>query len=390
MSVKKVRVFLKKTSIAEKLIVSTPVLHKYSLLDVSDFSLFKSGYCLIKGSKNKILLVNHKHQDVELSYPSKGDERFWWDFPSKARRTLKPLLSYKALQEMTTANLRQWRFVMVCKGQHQDKKYDKPSKFIKFLLIQLNKGEYHEYFLVIDKNKTNQKKFVKYVKGINESLLEMPTLEKIRSVQGCIANELSLSASFQDKINKAKNGNQSLVGLSESLPSELTVRKACYSLMACARKNEQGIIDDIDTEYLHQYRVHLRKIRSLINLLKKCFSPDVYLDLKSRLSIIASRTNMLRDLDVFLLKQHIKSGSKNQKKKGLYSLLAKKRDDAYLELKIWLLSDLYEKEMTELINLLSKNPDYYNRFSKLSIGIVLQKMMLKKIRKDQKEKSVIS
>jgi len=89
------------------------------------------------------------------------------------------------------------------------------------------------------------------------------------------------------------------------LKADLTAREAvCHivqRMLNIAQANEFGIVDDIDTEFLHDYRVCLRVIRSAISLVKEVFPPIQTMRLKRSLGTLASRTNRLRDLDVYLL-----------------------------------------------------------------------------------------
>ncbi|MFH4411855.1 CHAD domain-containing protein [Vibrio diabolicus] len=68
-----------------------------------------------------------------------------------------------------------------------------------------------------------------------------------------------------------------------------------------ARSLEQGIVQDLDPEYTHQYRVTLRRIRSLCVLLRELIPPFEQRILKPHLKIMMKKTNKLRDLDVFIL-----------------------------------------------------------------------------------------
>lgn len=68
-----------------------------------------------------------------------------------------------------------------------------------------------------------------------------------------------------------------------------------------ARSLEQGIVQDLDSEYTHQYRVTLRRIRSLCLLLRELIPPFEQRILKPHLKIMMKKTNKLRDLDVFIL-----------------------------------------------------------------------------------------
>lgn len=68
-----------------------------------------------------------------------------------------------------------------------------------------------------------------------------------------------------------------------------------------ARRNEAGIIADHDTEFLHDYRVALRKIRSVVSLFKGAYSDEQTEALKASFSDLMAPTGRLRDLDVYLL-----------------------------------------------------------------------------------------
>jgi len=72
-----------------------------------------------------------------------------------------------------------------------------------------------------------------------------------------------------------------------------------------ARLNEPGILADTDTEFLHDYRVSLRKVRSVLSLFKGIYSDEQTLALKQDFAELMSPTGRLRDLDVYLLdRQH--------------------------------------------------------------------------------------
>lgn len=73
--------------------------------------------------------------------------------------------------------------------------------------------------------------------------------------------------------------------------------------LAVARQNEAGIIADIDTEFLHDYRVSLRRNRSVVSLFKGVYSADETARLKTALSDLMDPTGRLRDLDVYLLER---------------------------------------------------------------------------------------
>lgn len=72
-----------------------------------------------------------------------------------------------------------------------------------------------------------------------------------------------------------------------------------------ARQNEPGTMADFDTEFLHDYRVALRKIRSVLSLFKGVYGDAATATLKQRFSDLMVPTGPLRDLDVYLLEQDL-------------------------------------------------------------------------------------
>ncbi len=73
------------------------------------------------------------------------------------------------------------------------------------------------------------------------------------------------------------------------------------SLLSIARWNEEGIIKDIDTEFLHDYRVSLRKLRSVTGQMTGVFPEQPTEAWKKQIGDLCRATNALRDLDVYLL-----------------------------------------------------------------------------------------
>jgi CHAD domain-containing protein len=75
------------------------------------------------------------------------------------------------------------------------------------------------------------------------------------------------------------------------------------NLFDTMKRNETGIINDIDTEFLHDYRVAIRRIRSVFGQLKNVYKQEIYSKAKNDFSQLGRRTNRLRDIDVYLLRK---------------------------------------------------------------------------------------
>ena len=88
--------------------------------------------------------------------------------------------------------------------------------------------------------------------------------------------------------------------LTASMTAAEAVRAMLHSQYRVARANEEGIRNDTDPEFLHDFRVAVRRARSFLSQLRDVFDPAAAADLRKGLSRLGRSTNALRDLDVYL------------------------------------------------------------------------------------------
>jgi len=79
------------------------------------------------------------------------------------------------------------------------------------------------------------------------------------------------------------------------------ILKLCSHYLDQIKANENGVLQDIDTEFLHDLRVASRKSRSILKLFKKAIESDLYEYGQGFLRNIGKASNAMRDYDVFLL-----------------------------------------------------------------------------------------
>lgn len=125
--------------------------------------------------------------------------------------------------------------------------------------------------------------------------------------------------------------------------------------LSVARANEAGIIADHDTEFLHDYRIALRKIRSVLSLFKGVYRADQTDELKARFSALMGPTGRLRDLDVYLLERHryyaLLPESLHDGLDRMFQMFAQERKAERAKLARHLRSADYEKDMVALSRL---------------------------------------
>ncbi len=91
------------------------------------------------------------------------------------------------------------------------------------------------------------------------------------------------------------------VALTPSTRADVGVRQIFKALFEIMVANELGIRADLDTEFLHDYRVSLRRTRSLLGQIKNVLPADAVTLFRTEFQWLAHATNAKRDLDVLLL-----------------------------------------------------------------------------------------
>lgn len=90
-------------------------------------------------------------------------------------------------------------------------------------------------------------------------------------------------------------------GLEMNTPAREALGRIVRAILEIAERNVPGIVSDLDTEFLHDYRICLRKVRSVLSLVKDVYPAEETRRMRKILGDLARQTNRLRDLDVYLL-----------------------------------------------------------------------------------------
>ena len=104
-------------------------------------------------------------------------------------------------------------------------------------------------------------------------------------------------------LDPLRTASASRVRLTASMTAADAVRSMIRGQYQVVRGNEEGVLDDIDTEFLHDLRVAVRRARSFLGQLRDVFAPEPAARLRKSLSWLGKSTNALRDLDVYLQQQ---------------------------------------------------------------------------------------
>ncbi|MDQ3739225.1 MAG: CHAD domain-containing protein [Actinomycetota bacterium] len=90
------------------------------------------------------------------------------------------------------------------------------------------------------------------------------------------------------------------LGLTPSLPAASAVRAMLRSFREAVVTNRPGVLDDVDTEFLHDLRVAVRRARSIVKLTGDVLTDAPVHRLAAELKWLGDATGPTRDLDVYV------------------------------------------------------------------------------------------
>lgn len=105
--------------------------------------------------------------------------------------------------------------------------------------------------------------------------------------------------------------------LDSEMQAEQALKQILLRLLEIMQQNAAGSIRGRDTEFMHDYRVSIRKTRSALTQINQVLPQNDIAKYNSFFSGLGKLTNPVRDLDVFLLKlesyqQNLKNSSKDK------------------------------------------------------------------------------
>lgn len=107
------------------------------------------------------------------------------------------------------------------------------------------------------------------------------------------------------RLSPGSYSNQLNLDLDPQISTLEAMRLIYNRLLEIMRANEAGIKADVDTEFLHDYRVAIRKTRSGLSQVKGILPGDLTSKYRDGFSTYGKFTNQLRDLDVYLLSEPV-------------------------------------------------------------------------------------
>lgn len=259
-------------------------------LDTLDKRLMKSSTALIQtGTEYELHDFDISKPVLKVTLRRKTAPKVWQDFPEGIfRETLKNIIDFRALVKLTEAEL----------DTHSYSILDKAKKTVL-------RFSFEKLFITADDGA---------VKVIDRSLM-------LRPVKGYEDfKKKALAAIAENGVRKAaddRHGFQVLLNnlglhISAVKPIEITspeintvdaVLEIHRYLFQKMQEHERGVLLDVDSECLHDFRVCVRKIRSALSQIKNVFDEECLKLYKDTFREIGRITNKTRDIDVYLLRK---------------------------------------------------------------------------------------
>lgn len=257
-----------------------------SCYDTFDWRLFRNKQLLERTGHDWILKDFEGRELAHLKSPRRSF-RFAWDFPNcPLREALTQIIDIRALIEIEQGELYTTKIQII----QQDM-----ERVATLHLQRMVSRSSSQQLLTVGLGKVSGQG--KWFKRISTFLGQLGLVPQ----KGA---DTDLRRALKD------NGREPLdydsgyhVPLHPAMQSIEAVSHIYRSLLGDIRQNQQGVIDDTDTEFLHDLRVATRRTRSALSLIKDVLAPAISDRFKSDFRYIGEITGPVRDLDVYLLSE---------------------------------------------------------------------------------------
>lgn len=307
--------------------------------DSFDWRLYSNGViCEFTRSKpeSSLTLTNLKTGLVIASTELDDVPKFSNQFgPGTVRSTLDPILEMRALLSVCTLNYEAYHLNIV----------NKDEKTVLRLLI-----EEHELL--------NNRVSLQPVKGYDKATEHIA--EILTTKLGLIPTDKPvLLAAIRLQGRRPNDYSSKLnVSLDPTMRADIASKYIYSHLLKAIKDNEQGTIADTDSEFLHDFRVAVRRTRSGLSQIKGVLPDNIVAPYAEFFSWLGQITGLTRDLDVYLLNfEHYKSSlpaSIREDLNPLRDFLLTKKQKAHKQLAKKLQSAKYKSTLSEWEQYLKK------------------------------------
>lgn len=259
---------------------------RLTVLETFDWRLFKQGYLLVKNSRSyELIAIDSRRCRARQDLDTQRTPRFAWDLPdSPLRDQLSAWIEMRAL--LPIARITRQRSLCCL--------LDAQEKTVVRLLLEKS---------TMDNDGPSQFRCrLQEIKGYPKAAKKAKAmLAKARLEKAPTAAFIELIVA--DGQEPAGYSSKVRVPMDREMPAGIAAQRILAHLVGVMQANHNGVLKDIDSEFLHDFRVAVRRSRSLLSQVKQVFSLETTAKLQQHLKWLGQITGPLRDLDVYLLKQ---------------------------------------------------------------------------------------
>ena len=239
-------------------IIQKPRILKQVFYDSFDWRLFRKDLTLYKAEQTFFLYDINKDQNSDsIISNNKKIPRFWQDFPeSSLKEKLNTILEIRALIPVITLEIHE----KIIRIINDDEKT--------VVRVSFNKA-----FKKDKSSKTVLKNSIQLI-PVRGYPKDFENVSRLITNTGLLQSSENLIYSvLETERNKLNNYTGKL---NIKLNNQMYAKEACkiiyFDLLSTIRQNEDGIKKDIDSEFLHDFRVAVRRTRSAFISNQRCLS----------------------------------------------------------------------------------------------------------------------
>ncbi|MGH8551492.1 MAG: CHAD domain-containing protein [Methylococcales bacterium] len=305
-------------------------------LDSFDWRLFRKGFMLVTDKlEGRFRTAWQTCDNAEILAVVLSDRSavFIEDLPEgKMRRDLAPILEMRALLPQAQLGCLQQRWRLLNKNEKT--------------VLRLNLESYTVENADREPKKLRSRVSLEAVKGYESAFTEVSALLRERLDLRPLSTNLLVAALNRVGQHPGDYPAGLDLHLEPSLRADSAIRIIFCRLFSILESNEFGTRQKIDSEFLHDFRVAIRKTRALLNQSNAIFPDDAIESFTREFAWLGGATGATRDLDVYLLNfDHYKKAlpvSIREDLEPLRDLLQTKQRHAQSELVKVLASTRYE------------------------------------------------
>ncbi len=259
------------------------VTEQLTYFDTFDWRLFNNSLVLYEAQKELLLHHTDTGEMQRLTIPA--PPVFIHDFPeSQIKNILAPLIEMRALLKLAEVR----------------------SEYTPYRV--LNNDEKTVAWLVFEKVTPLRNQdagavplqvAVKPVRGYNQ----FETVAQQLQAMGCTPTDKDTYRLALESVGRQPGDYSSRldVQLDPKMRADEAAKILLRVMLDVMKRNEAYVKTDVDTEFLHDFRVAVRRTRSALSQIKEVLPPEITVRYKQDFAFIGKMSNDLRDLDVYLL-----------------------------------------------------------------------------------------